>query len=93
MLYIKFKNRNFDFSFETKSNDEIIEFIEKLFKGKRVKGNHKSWLQLKTWDDKKELWDKLRNSKLWHCYIDNRLSKDELELLILKIGEGFNETK
>ena len=90
MTYIKFHNKNFDFGFEEKSPDEIIEFLTKLFKGKRVNGKYKTRLQLKSWEDKKEFWDKLKDSKLFHCYIDNRLTKAELELLLLKIAEGFN---
>ena len=90
MLYIQWKDKDFDFGFESMDNNQIIDFMTKLFNGKRMTGQHKSRLQVKTREDKVLLWDILQNSQLWHCYIDNRLSKEELELLILKIFEGVN---
>ena len=90
MLYIEFRGKDFDFGFEEKSSDEIIDFMSKLFKGKRMNGKYKTRLQVKKREDKVLLWDSLQKSQLWHCYIDNRLTKEELELMILKIFEGIN---
>lgn len=90
MIYIKFRDQDFDFGFEEKTNDEIIELVAQLFRGEKVKGKHNSKLKLKNREEKVEFWNLMRNSNFFHCVIDNRFSKDEIELMIIRIQEGID---
>ena len=64
-----------------------------LFDGKKIKGKHKSSLQLKTWKDRHDFWELLCNSNFFHMVIDCRLTALEKELMILKIFEGIKKSE
>ena len=89
MPYIEYQGEAFDFEFEGLTNDEIVEYIEDLFSGKKFKDKYGNVIQARTWDDRRDLWNAIKHNWMFHTIIDNLFTNKEIEGMIAAINRRW----
>lgn len=72
----------FDLEFENvKEFDDLITFIQNIFRGKKFRDKHNNIIDLNTTDEKLSFLRSLQKDPIYNAYIKNKLSDRERRLL------------
>jgi hypothetical protein len=93
MPYLYTKGKDLDLEFEGKTNDQIIDLIVSILEGRKYKDKYGNEILIKTWDDKTNFLDTLRNSSQYRMIINSKFSSKEKELMDIMINHAFKESK
>jgi hypothetical protein len=85
MPYIKTEDKKvFDLEIELfKDGYSIIEFFEDIFAGRPVKDKYGNKIQLKTYNEKKELADQIKNTSYMYNQIVSKMNQSEKRMFDL----------
>jgi len=86
MPYIKTDNdrKVFDLEIELfKDGYSIVEFFEDVFSGRPIKDKYGNKIQLKTYNEKKELADQIKNTSYMYNQIVSKMNSSEKRMFDL----------